>query len=185
MTEPIALPLLRALARRYPSADAVLAEIGYLEGVLTLPKGSVHVVSDVHGEHKKLKHIVNNASGSLRPLVERLFAGRASADAIRDLLALVYYPREAYAWQSARPGFDRRAFLHDTPLARGRGESASSAAATPCATRRRSSRRPSRASSASWSRRAGSRAAGPSSRRSRTRSCATASTSTCSGRRRT
>lgn len=114
MTEPIALPLLRALARRYPSADAVLAEIGYLEGVLTLPKGTVHVVSDVHGEHKKLKHIVNNASGSLRPLVERLFAGRASADAIRDLLALVYYPREAYAWQSARPGFDRRAFLHDT-----------------------------------------------------------------------
>jgi fructose-1,6-bisphosphatase III len=114
MTEPIALPLLRALARQYPSADAVLAEIGYLEGVLTLPKGTVHVLSDVHGEHKKLKHIVNNASGSLRPLVERLFAGRASADEIRDLLALLYYPREAYAWQSARPGFDRRAFVLDT-----------------------------------------------------------------------
>jgi fructose-1,6-bisphosphatase-3 len=110
----IALPLLRALARRYPNADAVLAEIGYLQGILTLPKGTVHVVSDVHGEHKKLKHIVNNASGSLRPLVERLFEGRATPDEIRDLLAIVYYPREAYAWQSARPGFDRGAFLRDT-----------------------------------------------------------------------
>jgi fructose-1,6-bisphosphatase III len=111
MTEPIALPLLRALAQRYPDIDAVLAEIGYLEAVRTLPKGTVHVVSDVHGEHKKLKHIVNNASGSLRALVERLFAGRASAAEIRDLLALLYYPREAYAWQKLRPGFDRRAFL--------------------------------------------------------------------------
>jgi fructose-1,6-bisphosphatase len=32
----------------------------------------VHIVSDVHGEHKKLQHILNNASGSLRPLVETL-----------------------------------------------------------------------------------------------------------------
>jgi fructose-1,6-bisphosphatase-3 len=111
MPDPIALPLLRAIARRYPTADAVVAEIGYLEAILTLPKGTVHVVSDVHGEHKKLKHIINNASGSLRPLVERIFAGRASADEIRELLAIIYYPREAYAWQTKKPGFDRRAFL--------------------------------------------------------------------------
>jgi fructose-1,6-bisphosphatase-3 len=114
MPEPIALPLLQALARRYPNADAVLAEIGYLESILTLPKGTVHVVSDVHGEHKKLKHIVNNASGSLRPLVERLFAGRAAPEEIRDLLALIYYPREAWAAHERRPGFDRRALLHGT-----------------------------------------------------------------------
>lgn len=111
MVDPAALPALRALARRYPNSAAVLSEIGYLNAILTLPKGTIHVVSDVHGEHKKLKHIVNNASGSLRPLVEQIFAGRASAEEIRDLLALVYYPREAYAWQSRRPGFDRRAFL--------------------------------------------------------------------------
>jgi fructose-1,6-bisphosphatase-3 len=113
MAAPIPLPLLRALARRYPNADAALAEIGYLQGILTLPKGTVHVVSDVHGEHKKLKHIVNNASGSLRPLVERMFAGRASPEEIRDLLALIYYPREAWSHQASRPGFDRRARLLD------------------------------------------------------------------------
>jgi fructose-1,6-bisphosphatase-3 len=114
MPDPIPLPLLRAFARRYPSVDAVLAEMGYLKAVLTLSKGTVHVVSDVHGEHKKLKHIINNASGSLRPLVESTFAGRASAAEIRDLLAIIYYPREAYAWQAARPGFDRRGFLLST-----------------------------------------------------------------------
>jgi fructose-1,6-bisphosphatase-3 len=111
MPDPVSLPLLRALAHRHPNTEAVLAEIGYLEAVLALPKGTVHVVSDVHGDYKKLKHIINNASGSLRPLVERIFQGRASADEVKDLLALIYYPREAYAWQSHRPGFDRRGFL--------------------------------------------------------------------------
>jgi fructose-1,6-bisphosphatase III len=114
MSESIALPLLRALARRYPNADAVLAEIGYLRAVLTLPKGTVHVVSDVHGEHKKLKHIINNASGSLRPLTEQIFAGRATAEELRDLLAIIYYPREAYEFQASRPGFERRGFLLTT-----------------------------------------------------------------------
>ena len=66
MTDPASLPYLRALSRRFPTADAALAEIGHLEAVLTLPKGTVHVVSDVHGEHKKLTHVVNNASGTLR-----------------------------------------------------------------------------------------------------------------------
>ncbi len=97
MSSPRALPLLRALARRYPTTDAVLAEIGHLRAVLGLPKGTVHVVSDVHGEDKKLTHIVHNASGTLRSLVEQLFEGRLSPDEIRALLSLVYYPRETYA----------------------------------------------------------------------------------------
>ena len=97
MTSPLPLPLLRALARRYPTRDAVLAEIGHLQSVLTLPKGTVHVVSDVHGEDKKLKHIINNASGTLRPLVEQLFLGKIDAAELRFLLSIIYYPRETYA----------------------------------------------------------------------------------------
>jgi fructose-1,6-bisphosphatase-3 len=96
------LPLLRALARRFPDADAALAEIGHLRAVLGLPKGTVHVVSDVHGEHKKLTHIVHNASGALRSLVETTFAATLSPDEMRALLSLVYYPRETYA--RLRPG---------------------------------------------------------------------------------
>src|SRR5581483_3166948 len=47
-----------------------------------------------HGEYKKLRHIINNASGSLRPLVEFLLGERLSADELRLFLAVLYYPRE-------------------------------------------------------------------------------------------
>jgi fructose-1,6-bisphosphatase-3 len=88
------LALLNALATDYPTADAALAEVAALHAGLLLPKGVVHVISDIHGEDKKLRHVINNASGSLRPLVERLFAGRLSADEQRRLLNVLYYPRE-------------------------------------------------------------------------------------------
>jgi fructose-1,6-bisphosphatase III len=93
--DPSELTLLQALAARYPTADLALAEAAALRASLGLPKGVVHVVSDVHGEYKKLRHIINNASGSLRPLVESLFAGEMTADEIQQLLATIYYPHEA------------------------------------------------------------------------------------------
>jgi len=89
------LTMLRALALRFPNADSALAELSALRAGLSLPKGTVHVVSDVHGEYKKLRHIINNASGTLRPLVEALFAERLSEAELRELLAVLYYPREA------------------------------------------------------------------------------------------
>ena len=96
INDPSRLPLLRALSRRYPDSLAVLTELAHLRAVLALPKDSVHVVSDVHGEHKKLRHILNNASGILRPLVDRLFADRLTEGEKDALLALVYYPAETY-----------------------------------------------------------------------------------------
>ena len=79
---------LRALAQRFPTVDATIAEIAYLEALLQLPKGVVHVISDVHGDHKKLQHVLNNASGSLRPLVEEVFGQRLSAAGGRQLAAV-------------------------------------------------------------------------------------------------
>ena len=64
--------LLRILAKRYPNVGAAVAELANLEAVLTLPKPTVHVVSDVHGEFAKLRQVVANASGSLRPVVEAI-----------------------------------------------------------------------------------------------------------------
>ena len=93
---PQEVPVLRALAQRFPTVDAAVNEIAHLEGLLHLPKGTVHVVSDVHGEHKKLQHILNNASGSLRPLVEELFGERLSADDIQRLLNIIYYPAQMF-----------------------------------------------------------------------------------------
>ena len=86
--------LLHALSLNYPTAESAIAEAAALRAALSLPKGVVHVVSDVHGEHKKLRHIINNASGSLRALVCKLFDGRLSEAGQQELLAVLYYPRE-------------------------------------------------------------------------------------------
>jgi len=88
------LAVLRPLAARFPNIDAAMAEIARLAAVMTLPKGTVHVISDVHGEDRKLRHVINNASGSLRPLVERLFGARLSPERFQEFLTLLFYPGE-------------------------------------------------------------------------------------------
>lgn len=107
------LVYLRALGSQYPNAEAALAAIASLRAALTLPKGTIHVVSDVHGEFKKLIHVINNASGSLRPLVEQTFGKRLTAGEKLDLLNMIYYPREMYPVLAERlPDADaRRRFL--------------------------------------------------------------------------
>src|SRR3954470_7476617 len=85
---------LRSLAVRFPTIDAAMTEIARLAAVQTLPKGTVHVISDIHGEDKKLRHVINNASGSLRPLVERVFSGRLSPSELQDFITLIFYPGE-------------------------------------------------------------------------------------------
>jgi fructose-1,6-bisphosphatase-3 len=88
------LAVLRPLAVRFPNIDAAMAEIARLAAVMTLPKGTVHVISDIHGEDRKLRHVINNASGSLRPLVERLFGTRLSPERLQEFLTLLFYPGE-------------------------------------------------------------------------------------------
>ena len=88
------LAMLELLAQEFPNVDAATAEVARLAAVQTLPKGAVHVISDIHGEDKKLQHVINNASGTLRPLVEELFAGRMSAEEMAEFLKLTFYPAE-------------------------------------------------------------------------------------------
>src|SRR4051812_23923720 len=88
------LTQLRPLQKQSPNLDATLAEVARLRAELTLPKGSIHVISDVHGDDVKLRHVINNASGTLRPLVEKTFAGRISPFEMQDFLNLIFYPRE-------------------------------------------------------------------------------------------
>ena len=88
------LTLLHTLAAKFPNVDWAMAEIARLSAVLTLPKGTIHVISDIHGEDKKLRHVINNASGTLRPLVEQLFAQRMSPKEFQEFLTLTFYPAE-------------------------------------------------------------------------------------------
>ncbi len=86
--------LLRPLTERFPNVDAAMAEIARLSAVLTLPKGTIHVISDIHGEDQKLRHVINNASGTLRPVVERLFAAQMEPKPFQEFLTLIFYPAE-------------------------------------------------------------------------------------------
>jgi fructose-1,6-bisphosphatase III len=88
------LAKLAPLARERPNIDSAIAEIARLSAELTLPRGTIHVISDIHGEDKKLRHVINNASGTLRPLVERLLKDRMPPEQFQEFLTLVFYPAE-------------------------------------------------------------------------------------------
>lgn len=88
------LTVLELLARDYPNVDAAIAELTRLSAVQTLPQGAIHIISDIHGEDKKLRHVINNSSGTLRPLVESLFANRMTEVELTDFLTLTFYPNE-------------------------------------------------------------------------------------------
>src|SRR5262245_62417295 len=89
------LTCLRPLARQFPTLDSALAEVARLSAERTLPKGTIHIISDIHGDDTKLRHVINNASGQLRPLLEQMFAKRLPPEELQELIALVFYPRES------------------------------------------------------------------------------------------
>lgn len=90
----VEIAILEPLAREFPNIDSAIAEIARLSAELTLPQGTIHVISDIHGEDKKLRHVINNASGTLRPLVERLFKDRMPPEQFQEFLTLIFYPAE-------------------------------------------------------------------------------------------
>jgi len=82
------------LAKTFPTTESAVFEIAALKAQLEMPKGVIHVISDVHGEARKLRHVINNASGRLRPVVEELFEGKTEGDEFKEFLHLLYYPTE-------------------------------------------------------------------------------------------
>lgn len=88
------LSSLEFLAAKFSNTDAAIAEIARLSAIQTLPRGAIHMISDIHGEDKKLRHVINNASGTLRPLVEQMFGKRMAPDELKDFLKITFYPAE-------------------------------------------------------------------------------------------
>ncbi len=80
------------LARTYPNKNAVSSEIINLSAILSLPKGTEHFMSDLHGEHEAFLHIRRNASGVIRHKVDLLFADTLSERERSELATLIYYP---------------------------------------------------------------------------------------------
>ena len=92
---PERLRYLEALSASHPSRFDALREAAGLSATLTLNAPTIHVISDVHGEDVKLRHVIHNASGALRPLVESVVKDRLTQHEREQFLAILYYPRES------------------------------------------------------------------------------------------
>ena len=64
--QPEELRFLQLLAQQYPTVQAASTEIIRLRSILSLPKGTEHFMSDIHGEHEAFLHILNSGSGELK-----------------------------------------------------------------------------------------------------------------------
>ena len=84
---------LNALSRQYPTIRTAAAEIINLRAILSLPKGTEHFISDIHGEHEAFRHILNNASGAIREKIDILFEDSLSTQERAELATLIYYPK--------------------------------------------------------------------------------------------
>ncbi len=84
---------LTALSKQFPNVRTAAAEIINLCAIGNLPKGTEHFISDIHGEYEAFRHILNNASGSIREKIDILFKGQLSENERAELATLIYYPR--------------------------------------------------------------------------------------------
>ena len=85
---------LRLLSERFPNADAVVTELINLQAILSLPKGTEHFVSDLHGASSAFIHMIKNASGVIRRKIDDLYGDTICEEEKRALCALIYYPDE-------------------------------------------------------------------------------------------
>ena len=86
--------MLRYLADKYPTKEAVYEALVHLKSQLSLPKPTEHFVSDLHGEYAAFFHIVNNCSGVIREKVDHVFGRRLTREERAEFCTLIYYPRE-------------------------------------------------------------------------------------------
>ena len=89
---------LRLLSDKFPNADAVVTELINLYAILSLPKGTEHFVSDLHGASNAFIHMIKNASGVIRRKVDDIYGNTITEQEKRALCALIYYPDERIRW---------------------------------------------------------------------------------------
>ena len=84
---------LQLLGERFQSVEALCTEIARLSAQLSLPKGTEHFMSDIHGEYESFCHIMNNCSGVIREKVELWLGDQLTHKEIDELCTLIYYPQ--------------------------------------------------------------------------------------------
>lgn len=109
------LNYLKLLSKSFPTMDITAAEIINLEAILSLPKGTEHFVSDIHGEYEAFNHLLKNCSGVIREKIEMIFQERVSPKEKKQLATVIYYPVEKIQMiKDSDPDFDMDSWYHMT-----------------------------------------------------------------------
>ncbi|MCR5361740.1 MAG: fructose-1,6-bisphosphatase [Bacteroidales bacterium] len=91
------LRYLKLLSEKFPTIPSAATEVINLEAILSLPKGTEHFLSDLHGEANAFVHVLKNASGVIRRKVDDQFGNSLTEDEKSELCSLIYYPEEKLA----------------------------------------------------------------------------------------
>ncbi len=82
------------LSEKWPTKKDVISEIINLQAILSLPKGTEHFISDIHGEYKHFIHIMRTASGVIRAKIYDVYKDELSTNQQIRLANLIYYPEK-------------------------------------------------------------------------------------------
>lgn len=93
-THPTDERYLQLLSEKFPNSNAVISEMINLRAIMSLPKGTEHFVSDLHGASNAFIHMIKNASGVVRRKVDDIYGETLTETEKRALCALIYYPDE-------------------------------------------------------------------------------------------
>ena len=85
---------LRILAKQYPTPEEAATEIINLEAILSLPKGTEHFLTDVHGEYEQFEHVLKNGSGTVKRKIDIVLSDKKDSEYRKRLATLIYYPKE-------------------------------------------------------------------------------------------
>lgn len=88
------LKFYRMLSEKMPTKKDVISEIINLQAILSLPKGTEHFISDIHGEYEHFIHIIKTASGVIRAKINDIYGTNLSDSEKTRLANLIYYPEK-------------------------------------------------------------------------------------------
>ena len=97
------LRYLKSLANQYPTVAAAATEIINLQAILSLPKGTEHFITDIHGEYDQFQHVIRNGSGAIKRKIEEEFGNAISAGEKKVIATLIYYPEQKLEQGINRP----------------------------------------------------------------------------------
>ena len=83
---------LNHLAKEFPSQEAAAEAIINLRAQLSLPKGTEHFISDIHGEFEAFCKVVSHASGAIKRKIDEIFENTLPDSEKMNLGALIYAP---------------------------------------------------------------------------------------------